>query len=106
MPTYEFVSQRVHLSLESFRAGVEGAVHVALHAHAPYSQFYVGACLVVAGDAGRLESPTLISGCNVENASYGLTMCAERAAVARAISEGYPKSAFYAIFIYSYPGRG
>src|SRR5476649_1215477 len=57
------------------------AREVRLRAHAPYSGFQVGAAL---------ETPTgvIITGCNVENATYGLTICAERVAVVKAISEG------------------
>jgi cytidine deaminase len=51
------------------------------HAFAPYSKFQVGAALEDAD--GRIHT-----GCNVENATYGLTMCAERVAVFKAISEG------------------
>ena len=51
------------------------------HAHAPYSNFQVGAALEDA--QGRIHT-----GCNVENATYGLTICAERVAVFKALSEG------------------
>jgi len=51
------------------------------HAFAPYSRFQVGAAIEDAG--GRIHT-----GCNVENATYGLTICAERVAVFKAISEG------------------
>ena len=51
------------------------------HAHAPYSKFLVGAAIECAD--GRI-----FTGCNIENATYGLTVCAERVAVWKAISEG------------------
>jgi cytidine deaminase len=52
------------------------------NAHAPFSKFKVGAALETADG-------TVVTGCNVENATYGLTMCAERVAMFKAISEGH-----------------
>ena len=58
----------------------EKASVAALNAYAPYSGFRVGAALL--GDDGRI-----FTGCNVENRSFGLSICAERTAVTKAISE-------------------
>jgi len=60
---------------------ISAALAARAHALAPYSKFQVGAALEDA--AGRIHT-----GCNVENATYGLTICAERVAVFKAISEG------------------
>ncbi len=53
-------------------------------AYAVYSQFRVGAAL-------RTQDGTIITGCNVENGSYGLSICAERTAIVRAVAMGYTK---------------
>jgi cytidine deaminase len=69
---------------------VLAANQVRANAYAPYSQYKVGAA--VRGDNGRVYS-----GANVENASYGLCICAERSAVAQAISDGAKKIAGVAV---------
>jgi cytidine deaminase len=69
---------------------IDAARAVRLRAHAPYSRFQVGAAL---------ETPAgvIITGCNVENATFGLTICAERVAIVKAISDGETKFARIAI---------
>jgi cytidine deaminase len=52
------------------------------HAHAAFSNFMVGAALETA-------SGLIVTGCNIENATYGLTVCAERIAMFKALSEGH-----------------
>jgi cytidine deaminase len=63
---------------------LEMALEARTKAHAPYSHFQVGAALE--STDGRV-----FTGCNVENATYGLSVCAERVAVFKAISEGARK---------------
>ena len=63
---------------------LQAALHVRENAHAKFSNFKVGAALE--DQTGKIHT-----GCNVENATYGLTVCAERVAVFKAISEGARK---------------
>ena len=60
------------------------------NAYAAYSGFTVGAALLA-------ENGTVFHGCNIENASYGATVCAERTALFKAVSEGYTKFSAIAI---------
>jgi cytidine deaminase len=78
------------MSLDTTSDLREVATQARMRAYAPYSRFLVGAAL-------RLKSGLIISGCNVENISFGLTMCAERVCVGKAIDEG--ESAFEALTI-------
>ena len=61
---------------------VDAARTARLNAHAAYSHFKVGAALECADG-------TIVTGCNVENATYGLTICAERVAMFKALSDGH-----------------
>jgi cytidine deaminase len=63
------------------RALIDAAFAASRHAYAPYSDYPVGAALL-------FEDGAIIAGCNVENASYGLSLCAETVAVAKALGEG------------------
>src|ERR1700722_13545232 len=60
---------------------IEAALRARENAHAPYSKFKVGAAI-------EDRTGVIHTGCNVENATYGLTVCAERIALFKAISEG------------------
>lgn len=75
---------------------VEAAARVRERAHAPYSRFLVGAAL--RGKSGRIYV-----GCNVENSSYGLSMCAERAAVFTAVAAGETEFVSLAVVSQSSP---
>jgi cytidine deaminase len=62
------------------------------YAHAPYSGYAVGAALKTVG-----KKRTIYTGCNIENASYGATMCAERVAMSKALSEGVKRFKMMAV---------
>jgi len=76
---------------------IRAACEVRGKAHAPYSRFYVGAALE--GKDGKIYT-----GVNIESSSYGLSVCAERNAVARAIAEG--EDTFYKLVVASPGGVG
>ena len=68
--------------MEKWEELLEIAKKARENAYAPYSEFKVGAAILT-------EDGKIFTGANVENASYGLSMCAERVAVFKAVSEGY-----------------
>ncbi|MDH3789067.1 MAG: cytidine deaminase [Xanthomonadales bacterium] len=74
----------------------EQAVVASAHSYAPYSHFPVGASVI--GQDGKIYS-----GCNVENASFGLTQCAERSALTAAICDGARPGTLQTLVIYT-PG--
>ena len=73
------------------------ARRAAKNAYAPYSKFKVGAALLC-------KDGSVVTGCNVENASYGLAMCAERVAIGRAVADG--KRGFVAIAVVALGKKG
>jgi len=76
---------------------IRAARDVRKRAHAPYSKYRVGAALLT-------QDGKIITGCNVENASYGLTICAERGAICSAVAQGHRK--FVALALVSSSGAG
>ena len=86
MPRLSLLRVRVFLEplgelVSEYQALIAAAKSARENAHAAYSNFRVGAGL-------RATSGRIFGGCNVENATYGLTICAERVAIFKAISEG------------------
>ena len=71
---------------------IDKAMEARMYAYTPYSKFKVGAAIL-------LKNKQYILGCNVENASYGLSNCAERTAMFKMISEGYHKEDVIAMAI-------
>ena len=70
----------------------KAAKRVMKHAHAPYSNFHVGSAVL-------LTNGKMFVGCNVENASYGMTNCAERTAIFSAVAELGPKIEIAAVAV-------
>jgi cytidine deaminase len=80
------------ISLASQKKLEKAAVRAYKNAHAPYSNFHVGAAIM-------LMNGKIFSGCNVENASYGMTNCAERTAIFSAVAALGPKIEIRAVAV-------
>jgi cytidine deaminase len=85
------------VSAEDRKRLIQAARGAAKKAYAPYSQFQVGAALLT-------RRGEIFSGCNVENASYGLTNCAERTAIFAAIANSGPKLEIRAVAVLNAKG--
>lgn len=71
---------------------LQAATKVMKNAHAPYSNFHVGSAVL-------LTNGRIVTGCNVENASYGMTNCAERTAIFSAVAQLGPKIEIRAVAV-------
>jgi cytidine deaminase len=67
---------------KGFQKLINKAMEARLNSYAPYSKFSVGSALIT-------EDGNIFTGCNIENASLGLSICAERVAIYKAVSSGY-----------------
>lgn len=77
------------------KKGIERAFAASKRAYIPYSHFAVGAAI-------EMNDGTWFEGCNVENAAYGSTMCAERNAIYQAYCQGYRKEDIHSLTIVAY----
>ena len=78
------IEKETHMTEQEIQNLIERAIVARKKSYSPYSHFGVGAALVC-------EDGSIYEGCNIENASYGLTNCAERTAIFKAVSEGHTK---------------
>jgi cytidine deaminase len=87
-----------NVPLDSRSKLLRSAKKVMKNAHAPYSKFRVGAAIL-------LSDGKIFSGCNVENASYGMTNCAERTAIFSAVAQLGPKIKIRAVAVVNDQGK-
>jgi len=93
LPGQELPARTVTVDPELIASLIDAARQAARNAYAPYSKFHVGAALVMADDPNK----EIITGANVENSSYGVSMCGERTALFHAAAKGYRRLKYLAV---------
>jgi cytidine deaminase len=93
VPGVRIEEKRVMIDAGQLAALITAAREAASRAHAPHSRFHVGAAVVMADD----PSATVHAGANVENSSYGATVCGERNALFGAVSKGFRRIKYLAV---------
>ena len=84
-------SKILNISNENLLKIISSSVKAKSNSYSPYSKFRVGSVIYTTNEE-------IINGCNVENISYGLTICAERSAICSAISQGYDRNTMYTVY--------
>lgn len=93
LPAHEIPEKRIEADAAELAALVQAARDAAKTAYAPFSGFHVGAALVMTDD----PAATVFTGANVENSSYGGTICAERTAITQAAAHGFRRLRYLAV---------
>lgn len=93
VPGQRLAEKRVEIDAALLTELLSAARSAAVRAHAPHSHFHVGAAVVMADD----PSGTIHTGANVENSSYGATVCAERTALFTAVAKGFRRIRYLAV---------
>lgn len=93
VPGVRLAEKRVMIDADLLAALIGAAREAAGRAHAPHSHFHVGAAVVMADD----PSAAIHGGANVENSSYGVTVCGERNALFGAVSKGFKRIKYLAV---------
>ncbi len=93
LPAHEIQEKRIDADPDTLAELVQAAREAAGTAYAPFSNFHVGAALIMADD----PAATVFTGANIENSSYGGTICAERTAITQAAAQGFRRIRYLAV---------